>query len=245
MATHIVGMTQCGAGVGISRTPLCHSSGAGATPISSINSTPLWALRSTRQHTMSWNLGPRLPHRQTDVSPPSSLKPCAAKSLPSGPRRVAALLSPWEPPLLHNDPSEAEMTSTLARGRTNTEYADAVLRIMQKFPRGAIILKQVLKRMGLNVGFSQVEYDQIVPVMGLNPAWPFPRYDSPSFVVKRARLPESKFMAICQGVQMVVKEYGSPLYSSNEEATSSFLAPVCRTTTRTRSPSSIQHVCRR
>jgi hypothetical protein len=184
---------------------------------------------------------PPTPKRPRLKEPTSSETPARrTRQLSGGSPRPAPPAPP--PPRPRGDPSAAEMARILGTGRTDAERADLVLDIMRQFPRGAIILRQVLKRMGLNVSFPQVEYDQIAPMMGVSLDLPFPCPDSPSFVVKRARLPERKFKAICDRVQMVVMEYGPPFSAGNEETKSRFLAPVSRTATRTHSPSSIQHV---
>jgi hypothetical protein len=47
-------------------------------------------------------------------------------------------------------------------------------------------------------------------LIGLDPTLPFPARSTPSFDLKRARLPEPKFKEICDLMEGVMKEYGPP-----------------------------------
>jgi len=78
---------------------------------------------------------------------------------------------------------------------------------------------------GLAISFSKVKYNQIAPLVGLEPNLRI--RDAPTFEMHRARIPNALFKDIIGDIEIAMKQYGPPIDHKNEEARSRFLAPVC------------------
>jgi hypothetical protein len=85
----------------------------------------------------------------------------------------------------------------------------------------------ILVEKGLNVSFSKVKYRDIAPRVDLQPG--LQGRDMSTFDIYRARIPNSLFREIISDFQVMMKQYGDPVYHKNGEARSRFLAPVSET----------------
>jgi hypothetical protein len=78
----------------------------------------------------------------------------------------------------------------------------------------------------LSVSFSRVKYSDIAPRVGLNPI--DAGRDIPSFLMRRARLPNSVFHKIIEDVRIFAKQYGRMAEHGNEEGRARYLSSVCK-----------------
>jgi len=77
---------------------------------------------------------------------------------------------------------------------------------------------------GLGVNFSNVQYQDMAPFVGLDPNRKMK--DIATFDLYRSRIPTSLFRSIVQDMDVLLPQYGPPDEHETEEATSRFLAPV-------------------
>ncbi|KAH8984533.1 hypothetical protein EDB86DRAFT_140048 [Lactarius hatsudake] len=100
----------------------------------------------------------------------------------------------------------------------------AVLRLMEQFHFDMEVVKTVLAEQGLDVSFSNVEYKDIVPFVGLDHVLRFT--DASSFDLRRSRIPTSLFRDIVLDMDVLLIPYGNLEQHSGEETRSRFFAPI-------------------
>ena len=81
-----------------------------------------------------------------------------------------------------------------------------------------------LAEKGPNVSFSEVEYLDIAPRVGLKPT--LQGRDMKTFDIHRARILTSLFKEIVEDLDVAMYQYGGPDYHDNVEVMSKYLAPV-------------------
>jgi hypothetical protein len=77
---------------------------------------------------------------------------------------------------------------------------------------------------GLDINFSNVTYNEMAPLFGLEPT--VSTRDMKTFEVYRARIPTPLFKAIVKDITIIMNQYREPMDHKNAEARSRFLAPV-------------------
>ena len=76
----------------------------------------------------------------------------------------------------------------------------------------------------IRINFSNVRYEHIAPLVGLDPN--FDMDDIGTFDLYRSRIPTALFKSIVQDIDVMLVQYGPPIEHSTEEARSRFLSPV-------------------
>ncbi|OCK97655.1 uncharacterized protein K441DRAFT_675041 [Cenococcum geophilum 1.58] len=97
-----------------------------------------------------------------------------------------------------------------------------ILELMREYSFSFPRLKELLRQNNLNVSFSKVQYVDIAPMVGLNPA--VKGDDIPVFNMFRARLPNAIFRKIVEDLQAFSAQYGPMDKHENEEARARYLS---------------------
>lgn len=76
----------------------------------------------------------------------------------------------------------------------------------------------------IDVSFSNVQYEDIAPIVGLQPY--LYMNDIKTFGLHRSRIPTALFKSIVQDIDVMMVQYGPPTEHDTGEARSRFLSPV-------------------
>jgi hypothetical protein len=76
----------------------------------------------------------------------------------------------------------------------------------------------------LRASFSNVQYEDIAPFVGLQPH--LEMSDIKTFSLHRSRIPTELFKSIVQDIDAMMVQYGPPFEHQTEEAGFRFLSPV-------------------
>ncbi|KAH9019018.1 hypothetical protein EDB85DRAFT_2010048 [Lactarius pseudohatsudake] len=123
--------------------------------------------------------------------------------------------------VLSDDEIVKQLRQTI-RESPSTEVA--VLRLMEEFYFDMEVVTTDLAEQGLNVSFSDVEYEDIASFVGLDYVLEFT--DVTLFDLRRSRIPTTLFRDIVRDMDVLLIQYGSPRQHSNEETRSRFFAPI-------------------
>ncbi|KAF8332067.1 uncharacterized protein EI90DRAFT_3123141 [Cantharellus anzutake] len=77
---------------------------------------------------------------------------------------------------------------------------------------------------GVGVGFSKVTYDDVAPLVGLEP-WNALK-DIGTFEIHRSRIPTDLFKSIVMDIDILLMQHGPPHEHKTEEARSRFFSPI-------------------
>ncbi|KAH9040797.1 hypothetical protein EDB85DRAFT_1925561 [Lactarius pseudohatsudake] len=122
--------------------------------------------------------------------------------------------------------SDAEIVKQLRQTiRESPSTEVAVLRLMEEFYFDMEVVMTYLAEQGLNVSFSDVEYDEdIASFVGLDHVLQFT--DVTLFDLRRSRIPTTLFRDIVRDMDVLLIPYGNLRQHSNEETRSRFFAPI-------------------
>ncbi|KAG2347899.1 hypothetical protein BDR05DRAFT_944885 [Suillus weaverae] len=123
--------------------------------------------------------------------------------------------------------SSDELQKILLESVTTHKSAEmALLFLMEEHNFSIHLLYQAIANSGqrLKISFSKVEFQDIVPFVGLD----HHRLtnDITTFPLHRSRIPTSLFKSIVEDIDMMMLQYGPPIDHETEEARSRFLSPL-------------------